>query len=61
MAKYSRCTYQAVAKIIADEFCWARDSFGVQQQRMFDAFDGMFKRITRDIILICLERHVIYK
>jgi hypothetical protein len=36
MSKYSRCTYQAVAKIIADEFCWARDSFGVQQQRMFD-------------------------
>ena len=43
MAKYSRCTYQAVAKIIADEFCWARDSFGVQQQRMFYAFDSMFK------------------
>ena len=43
MSNYSRRHYQAVAKIIADEFCWARDSFGVQQQRMFDAFDSMFK------------------
>ena len=44
MSKYSRCTYQAVAKIIADEFCWARDSYGVQQRWVFDAFNDLFKK-----------------
>ena len=43
MSNYSRRHYQAVAKIIADEVWWARESFGVQQQRMVEAFDSMFK------------------
>tara|TARA_R100001082_G_scaffold106794_1_gene79998 strand:+ start:872 stop:1225 length:354 start_codon:yes stop_codon:yes gene_type:complete len=44
MSKYSRRHYQDVAKIIANEFCWARDSYGVQQEWVFDTFNDLFKK-----------------